>query len=332
MSQITWDQQAGYRHSNQVSDMLRESLRPRAKIRQFATLEDGENSGVGLNRGDTFYWNVYDTPARQNYRLEETQRIQSSKMTKQQRALTVTEMGRAIEHTEKANLLSSEDWSKIIESGLAFMASAQFDVETFLSFMETPLRASPVAGTSVDTLVFTENGVPSTTNDVALTTGHVKEIVDEMKVRNIPPHRDTDGNYFCISDPRNFRGIKNELEDIHQHTETGLAYIKHGEIGKYEDCIFIEQNMVPRGGAADSTLFDPHTNTADPWNNGKASWAIFFGDDAVTEAAVVPEEVRAKLPEDYGRDKGAAWYYLGGFASTHPDADNARAIIFDSAA
>jgi hypothetical protein len=42
-------------------------------------------------------------------------------------------MGRAIEHTEKAQLLSFQDWEGIVENGLAFMAAAQFDVEAICS-------------------------------------------------------------------------------------------------------------------------------------------------------------------------------------------------------
>lgn len=311
MPEITWEQQDGYAQSNQVSNMLRESLRPKAKFRQFATLDDGEgSSGAQPNAGDTFYWNVYNTPTRQNFRLPETQRIQSSSQTKQQRSLTVTEMGRAIEHTQKATLLSKERWEAVIESSLAFMAAAQFDVETYLQFKATPLVATPTGGNSTTSVSVVTNGTPTITNNVELGTGHIKAIGDYMKKNNIPPHMDNDG-YYCITDVTNLRSFKNELEQINKYTETGLGYIKFGEIGRYEDFTFIEQTMVATGGAFDSTTYDPYTDVADPWNNGKASWAMFFGADPVTEAAIVPEEVRAKLPEDYGRDKGSAWYYLG---------------------
>ena len=57
-----------------------------------------------------------------------------------------------------------------------------------------------------------------------------------------------------------------------------------------------------------------------------------MGSDTVLEAPAIPEEIRAKLPGDYGRDKGIAWYYLGGAGLTHQDATNARVILWDSAA
>lgn len=330
MPEITWDQNDGYIHSNQVSKLMRESLRPKGKFRQFATIPP-EADSARQNKGDTFYWNVINSPARQNFRLTESERIASSAMTMIQNSLTVVEMGRAIEHTEKAQLLSFQDWEAIVENGLAFMAGAQFDVECFLQFKATPLHATPTSGTSATSVTVVTNSTPTITNNVGLGTGHVKAITDYMKKRNIPPHRTRD-SYVCIAGIDTLRPIKNSLESIHQYTEVGLSFIKYGEIGRHEDTIFIEQTMIPEGGAYDSTTFDAYTNTADAWNNALSSWAMFFGDDPVTEAPVVPEEVRAKLPEDYGRDKGAAWYYLGGFGITHPDAANARTVMWNSAA
>jgi len=45
----------------------------------------------------------------------------------------------------------------------------------------------------------------------------------------------------------------------------------------------------------------------------------------------VPEEMRGKIPSDYGRSKGVAWYYLGGFGIVHTLASNARIVKWDSA-
>lgn len=331
MPEITWDANDGYIHSNQVSKLLRESLRPKGKFRQFCTLpQELESSGM-LNKGATFYWNVINAPTRRNRRLAETDRITSSAMTVIQNSLTVVEMGDAIEHTLKAQLLSFQDWESLIQNGLAFSAAAQFDVEAFLQFKASPLTASPTGGTSSTSVTFTTNGTPSQTNNIALSTGHVKAIGDYMKNRNIPPDMTRD-SYMAVGRVDTFRPIKNALESIHQYTSEGLSFIKHGEIGRYEDFIFVEQTMIPAGGAHDSTTYDAYTDTADAWNNALSDWAMFFGDDPVTEAPVLPEEVRAKLPEDYGRDKGAAWYALTGFGITHPDATNARVVMWDSAA
>lgn len=54
--------------------------------------------------------------------------------------------------------------------------------------------------------------------------------------------------------------------------------------------------------------------------------------DTVTEALVIPEEIRLKLATDYGRSRGLAWYALGGFGLVHSDATSARIVWWDSAA
>lgn len=111
---------------------------------------------------------------------------------------------------------------------------------------------------------------------------------------------------------------------------TGIQLIFNGEIGRYESCRFIEQTFIPKGGAADSTTFDPWTGTADAWNNGLSSWMFLLGADTVTEGICIPEEIRAKIPGDFGRSRAIAWYYLGGFGIVHTDATNSRIVMWDS--
>jgi len=44
-----------------------------------------------------------------------------------------------------------------------------------------------------------------------------------------------------------------------------------------------------------------------------AGEAIGVGWDAVMEGVAIPEELREKVPTDYGRSQGIAWYALLGF-------------------
>ena len=96
--------------------------------------------------------------------------------------------------------------------------------------------------------------------------------------------------------------------------------IMNGEIGRYENVRYVEQTNVSKGivgGAA--------------WTNAKSDWAYFFGEDTVAEGIAVPEEMRGKIPTDYGRSKGVAWYYLGGFGIVHSTVANQRIVKWDSA-
>jgi hypothetical protein len=99
----------------------------------------------------------------------------------------------------------------------------------------------------------------------------------------------------------------------------------------YESSRFVEQTFIPRGGAANATTYDPWNNVSQAWANGLSSWAFVFGGDTVTEALVIPEEIRLKLASDYGRSRGLAWYALVGFGLVHTDALNSRIYKWDSA-
>ena len=226
--------------------------------------------------------------------------------------------------------MGKQDVVTIIDKTLKDDARKCFDIEAFLQFKNTPLRVAPTSGTSTTSVTLTTNSATATTNNVAMGTGHVKAISDAMKERNIPAYEGDD--YFCISHPTTFRNVQDEMETIRQYTESGIAKIMSGEKGRYENVRFIEQNFIAKGGANDSTTYDPWSSTADAWNNAKSSWAFFMGRDTVMEAPVILEEIRAKIPGDYGRSRGIAWYALTGFGIVHDDATNARIVMWDSAA
>jgi len=320
--------EGGYLYSDELSDYLRMQVQPLTKFRQFCDAEDGTQKGTGA--GETFVWDIISNVARQGRRLEEQSPIPETNFQVSQGSLTVTEWGQSVPFTGKLEALSKHKVQGIIDKALKHDARKCYDIEAFLQFKRTPLRVAPQSGNSTTAITLTTNGATATTNGVAYGTGHVKAISDAMKERNIPAY---EGDaYFAISHPTTFRGLKNSLESIHQYTQEGLTMIRYGEIGRYEDFRFIEQNNIPKGGANDSTTFDPWENTADAWNGGFSSWMFHFGADTVTEAVVIPEEIRAKLPGDYGRSKGIAWYGLGGFGIIHTEAANARIMMWDSAA
>lgn len=320
--------EGGYLYSDEMSDYLRNQVQPLTKFRQFCDAEDGTQKGVGA--GELFVWDSVGNVARQGRRLNERDTIPETNFAIAQNSLTVTEWGNSVPYTGKLEALGKHKVQNIIDKALKHDARKCFDIEAYLQFAATPLRAAPTGGNSTTALTLNTNSTTAITNNVAFGTGHVKALSDTMKERNIPPY---EGDaYFAISHPTTWRSMKTSLESIHQYTQEGLQMIRYGEIGRYEDFRFIEQNNIPKGGAVDSLTFDPWEGTADAWDNAQSSWAFFFGADTVTEAVVIPEEIRAKLPGDYGRSKGIAWYGLGGFGLVHSSATQARVIKWDSAA
>jgi hypothetical protein len=124
------------------------------------------------------------------------------------------------------------------------------------------------------------------------------------------------------------------LEGIYQYRDEGFQMIYNGEIGKYEGVRFIEQTNIPHGNYSLTGAGGNYASSSSftTWFNAVSDWIYFFGEDTVAEALVVPEEVRGKIPSDYGRAKGIAWYYLGGFAITQTQALQSRIVQWASAA
>ena len=317
----------GYMYSLNLSKELRLSLRPIVKFRQFADVKDAAHQG--LNKGDTFHWNVYSTVATGGAALTEGTAIAETNFTITQGTMSISEYGNSIPFTSKLDDLSEHPVKEIIHKVLKVDAAQVLDGLVADQIDTTPLRVVPAGptagGTSTDTVVLTTDGTATTTNDVALGKGHIKAIVDVLKERNVPAYERDD--YFCLAWPTTFRTLKNDLESINQYVESGFQLIRNGETGRYEGVRFVEQTYRAKGGAATGM-----GTAAGAWSGGKSDWAIFFGADTVAEAVAIPEEIRGKIPSDYGRSRGIAWYYLGGAGLVHSTAAQARVVMWDSAA
>lgn len=321
----------GFFFSQQLSDELRMDLLPMEQFRQFADARDA--SGQGKGHGQTWTWDMVGTLSRANRALTETSVMAESNFTIKQGTGTVVERGVAVPYTGMLEALSKFSVRQPIMKALKADANRDLDALAYLQFNNTPLRYANSTATTGPATAFTTNGTATLTNSQALATYDIKAIVDIMRERNIPFY--TENNYVVIGWPTTFRAVKNTLETLHSYTETGLQLIFNGEIGRYEQCRVVEQTNVPKGGAADSSTFDALNNTADAWNGGFSDWAFFIGEEPVVEGIAIPMEIRAKIPTDYGRSKGIAWYWLGGYAAVRAsgttDPTNWNVIKWDSA-
>ena len=309
----------GYMYALNLSRQLRMAVQPIVKFRQFCDVKDAAHQG--LHRGDTFHWNVFSDVGTQGSTLVETNTIPETSFTISQGTMTITEAGNSVPWTGKLDDLSEQPVAEVIRKVLKTDAKKAFDNLAATQFNAAALRVVPTAGTSLTAITLTTNGTATLTNNVALGTSHVKLIVDTMKERNIPAY--TGDDYYSIAWPSTYRTMKDDLEGIKQYVDQGFRMIMNGEIGRYEGVRFVEQTHKSKGSIG---------TAATAWTNSKSDWAFFFGEDTVAEAVAVPEEIRGKIPGDYGRDRGIAWYYLGGFGITHTQAAQSRIVIWDSAA
>jgi N4-gp56 family major capsid protein len=310
-------------YSDNLSRELRTALQPGVMFRQLCDAKDAAHQGLG--KGDTFHWNVYsdvtDDGTIGSTGISETEQMPEDNFTITQGTLTIGEFGRAVPYTGKLDDLSEQPVKEIIRKVLKNHAVKSIDYAAKAQFDTTPLRVVASSGTDTAAVTLTTNGTATATNNIALGKEHVKSIVDVMKERNIPAFGS--GDYYAVGWPTTFRTLKNNLESIKQYVETGFAKIMNGEVGRYEGTRFIEQTNAAKGTGS----------TADAaWTNSKSDWAFFLGEDTVAEAIAVPEEIRGKIPTDFGRSRGVAWYALLGYGLVHTQAAQARILMWDSAA
>lgn len=317
----------GFYYALNLSKDLRQGVQATAKFRQFADITDAWDKVT--RSGQTFTWDTYPMMTRGNRALVETATIPQSQHTILQATLTMSERGNSVPYTGMLEAMSQFNVRQPIMKVLKYDAQCDIDSLVFTEFNKTPLRV--VSTNSADTaFTLTTNSTATATNTTKISKINVRAIVDGLKGRNIPYY--SDNSYFYIARPESLTLLKSDIESVHQYTDSGLTMIMNGEIGRYWETRFVEQTSVPAGGAADSTTFNAFTDTADAWNTaGSGDWGFFLGSDTVCEAVHTPEEIRAKIPDDYGRSKGIAWYALLGYGITHTNVVQARIAKFDSA-
>lgn len=292
------DTQSGYLHNPELSDEFRISLQASCRFRQFADVEDA----IGKNRGETAQWNVYGDVATDGAALAENSPMPTTTFSISQGSCTVKEYGNSVPYTGKLEALSEHDIRKIVFSTLKRDCNKTIDRAAHAQFDNALIQ---YVGTGASAATITYDGTVATTNAIGLTTYHVKRIADLMEERNIPTF---DGeNYMSVARPTTLRPFKDDLEDLHKYVMEGWMQIINGETGRYEGIRFVQQTNI----------------VSEAWSGGLSDAAYFFGGDTVTEVVACPEELRAKVGGDYGRDRGIAWYYLGAFGITHGDASTA---------
>ncbi len=305
MAQQSWASDSGangFRTTVDISKKVIHAAQPMMKFRQFVSVEPafGKNKGESVQiyrAGNTDV--VEDTAA-----INELDRMPTASVAVSPRLITVNEYGRAIPFTGKVETLAEVDVeSNVYLKALRNHMAKTIDYQVALAFKSSDITFSPTSATAGTWAVTGTAGATATSN---ITAKHIKDIVDAMKVgtfganvgRPIPYY---DGeSYVCIASVNFLRGLKDdadyEVAAKYAHPED--LYL--GEVGRFYNVRFIETNHVTAlsNGVGTSSVLGE---------------AIFFGEDPVREIVAVPEEVRAKLPEDYGRDKGLAWYAMLGW-------------------
>ncbi len=191
---------------------------------------------------------------------------------------------------------------KVLESACGTKYINTEFIATFVSTASTTISTSGTASAS------------ATSN---LSAFNVREVVNFMTKKLIPKY---DGrNYVCIAGVTAMSGMHADTaaggwQDISKYTVTFAPNVFAGEVGEFYKTRFVEETGFLSNTIGNATSYGQ---------------AVFFGSDQVYEAMAVPEEIRVKIPLDFGRDMGLAWYALLGFQTVWNYAvDTEQHIVF----
>lgn len=221
--------------------------------------------------------------------LDETQRIPEDSFSLVTTQITVKELGRAVPFTSLADDLSEFNIDNAVQRALRNQMRLILDSKAAAAFKKTKIKYAPTGMTSA---TITTNGTFGATATENMNIFHVEEIRDYMyDTLRVPPIGDS---YVGIFRTLALRGIKRDPDwaDWHKYTDPQAKF--NGEIGRLEGIRFIETNHSTALGKVGS--------------NAVLGEGVVFGEDAVVMAEALTPELRAALPDDFGRKKAVAWY------------------------
>lgn len=179
-----------------------------------------------------------------------------------------------------------DDMVKVLESA----AGDQFVATEFIAVCSAS-----------NSLAITTNGTATASATADLSAYNVRGIVDFLKKKNVPRY---DGrNYVCVASVQALSGMHADSGtggwvDVSKYTPEYAKNLQNGEVGTFYQTRFVEET-----GYLSNVI----------GNSSAHGQAVFIGADNVYEAVSIPEEIRVRSPQDYGRDLGLAWYALLGF-------------------
>ena len=221
--------------------------------------------------------------------LSENERIPEDEFSISTTSITVSEIGRAVPYTSLSQDLSEFDLENPIQSKLRAQMILTLDTKIATAFKTAKVKYA-VTGTASNNI--TTNGTFGATSTDNMNVYHCEEIRDYMyDTLQVPMIGDS---YVGIFRTLGCRGIKRDpdWDEWHKYTDPSSKF--NSEIGRMEQIRFIETN---------------HANALGKVGTGSAlGEGVIFGEDGVAMVEAMTPELRAAMPQDFGRSKAVAWY------------------------
>lgn len=313
MATYTWtaDVSSGILKNHILSAQLRE-----ASVVQslFATFVDAE-PGYGRNSGDTLnVTRISNITVPTSTLLSEGQPMSEDVFSISTQSITVAENGRAVPFTSLAQDLLYFDLESKVQKMLMRQMKIAFDRAAAVQFKAGQLQAYC---NGISSMVINTTGTSGTAT-VNPNLYHIEQVRDTMFSTYYMEPFDGE-NYVGLISTKAKRSLMQDPAwvDWKKYTDPSAKF--NSEVGRLENIRFVEINDTSELSNAKGV--------------NSVGEACFFGADVATMGVAMDPELRAKIPTDYGRSKGVAWYGIYGFAQVWSDSANAgeaRSLMMSS--
>jgi N4-gp56 family major capsid protein len=284
----------GYLANPVLSKQVRHAASLIMKFRQFVRPEPG----YGKGKSDRILIDRVTQVQVAGGSISELSRIPETNVQLSQIAVIVNEYGNSIPFTGKLDDLAEYSVDNIWARALRDDMAETLDKQCGTQFQAAQVKYEPTGTSALPTSNFDTGGTPTQAATRNLQGFDIQQVVTYLR-STLKAHPYDGENFICICPPDLVNALLQDTNIRNDFRYGDPQRIFIGEMGRWFKTRFIEENNLL---------------TATLGSTAYNAQAVVFGDDPVVEAVAVPGEIRAKIPEDYGRSKGLAWYALLGFS------------------
>lgn len=280
---------------------------PNMRFYQFATVK----TELGVEPGLTISMLTYDNLTLGGA-LQENKALETQALSGNMKTLTVQEYGNAVSFSE---LMVQSSFDDVMASATTLLG------RDYAMVMDCELRDAALSGTnkvyarkSDGTAVDSRANLDAT---CLMKVSTVKDAIEILSTANAP--KAVGGAYWlCFVHPHQSRGLRDDSAWINASNYGAPDQLFTGEIGRIDDCRFIETTLMCNGAApsADPAYVEELKKGQDN-SNTNVYQAVLFGDAYYGLAVSLPVELRDDGVKDFGRTRSLAWYAIFGVGKLH---------------
>ena len=275
---------------------------PNMRFLQFATVK----TELGVEPGLTISMLTYDNLTLGGA-LTEMTKLETQALSGSTKQITVTEYGNAVAVSE---LLVQSSFDDIMASATTLLG------RDYAMVVDCELRDVALSGTN---RVYAADGTTKVTSREGLKAtctmkvSTVKDAIEILSTNNAP--KAAGGAYWiCFVHPHQSRGLRDDPAWINASNYGAPEQLFTGEIGRIDDCRFIETTLMCNGACAET---DPAYDAELKAGEVPVYQSVLFGDAYYGIAFSLPVELRDNGVEDFGRKRSLAWYAIFGVGKLH---------------